>query len=174
MRAEVAVDLLVRPAREIDAGPIVTLLNPIIRAGNLTVMDEELTLEGQIAFLGDFPAAGVLRVAECRSTRTIVGIQEVLYAARTVPAFRHVGEVGTFVSLAHARRGIGRALAAETFPEARRRGFTKLMATIRADNPNALAFYTALGFRTVGVAERHARVRGRYVDEILAERWIGD
>ena len=44
--------------------------------------------------------------------------------------------------------------------------------SIRADNPDAIAFYQAQGFTVVGIARRQALVRDRYVDEVLAERLL--
>jgi L-amino acid N-acyltransferase YncA len=76
------------------------------------------------------------------------------------------------VRLDAVRSGVGRSLCAATFEAARERGFVKLSAMIRADNPGALRFYQSQGFRVLGVAERHALVRGRYIDEVLAERFI--
>ena len=46
------------------------------------------------------------------------------------------------------------------------------VARVKADNPQALAFYRSQGFRTIGTAERHVRVGGRFVDEVLLERLI--
>ena len=49
-------------------------------------------------------------------------------------------------------------------------GFRKILATIRADNPGAIAFYRTQGFERVGTLRAHALVRGRFVDEVLMER----
>ena len=43
---------------------------------------------------------------------------------------------------------------------------------MRSDNPNAIAFHSALGFERVGALRAHALVRGRYLDEVLMERLI--
>jgi len=48
----------------------------------------------------------------------------------------------------------------------------EIETTIRADNPNAIAFYRAQGFEPVGTLRAHALVRGRYLDEVLMERLI--
>jgi len=41
---------------------------------------------------------------------------------------------------------------------------------VRADNAAALATYRAHGFEIVGTARRHAKIDGRYIDEILIEK----
>ena len=60
----------------------------------------------------------------------------------------------------------------EPFAAARARGFEKLFTSIREDNPAALAAYAGQGFRVVGRAERHLRVHGLYVAEIIVERFL--
>jgi len=43
---------------------------------------------------------------------------------------------------------------------------------VRADNQAALAAYLRRGFRIVGTAGRHAKIDGRYIDEIIIERQL--
>ena len=38
----------------------------------------------------------------------------------------------------------------------------------------ALAFYLNLGFRIVGAAQRQAKLGGRYIDEIIIEKFLVD
>ncbi|PIE08699.1 MAG: sortase [Rhodobacterales bacterium] len=58
------------------------------------------------------------------------------------------GIIGTHIALDAGRRGIGRALFAESLKAARAAGLTAIDATIGAANPGALAYYEAMGFRT--------------------------
>jgi L-amino acid N-acyltransferase YncA len=39
-------------------------------------------------------------------------------------------------------------------------------------NPDALATYCSHGFRVVGVAENQAKINGRYIDEVIVERFL--
>jgi L-amino acid N-acyltransferase YncA len=57
---------------------------------------------------------------------------------------------------------------------AKAKGYEKLLTFVRADNPDALATYVAHGFRVIGTAVRHARLDGRYIDEILIERALDE
>ena len=41
-----------------------------------------------------------------------------------------------------------------------------------AEDPQALRFYGKLGFRVVGTAERQARIGGKYVDEVIIEKFL--
>jgi L-amino acid N-acyltransferase YncA len=142
----------VRTAREEDAASIVELLNPLIRG---------------------FPERGVLNLAVCDDSQKLLGLQDVVPMSPGTGAFEHVGVISTFVSLDSHGQGIGRSLSEVTFRAAKRLGFIKISAAIRADNPRAVSFYLSQGFRIIGTAQRHAFIRGKYVDEILAERFVG-
>jgi L-amino acid N-acyltransferase YncA len=155
-----------------DAESIVELLNPIIQAGTYTVLDTPISTEDQIAFIRGFPERGVYNVAVRNDSRKVIGIQDVQPFRSDVDTFKHVGDISTFVSLALRGNGIGRALSDATFESAREQGFLKLVATIRADNPQAISFYQSLGFKVIGTAKDHALVGGTYVDETLAEKFI--
>jgi L-amino acid N-acyltransferase YncA len=151
---------------------MIDLLNPIIEERFFTVMDRPLSLADQVAFIRGFPDEGIFNVAVADDTFRMLGLQDVMPRSTLSDAPGRVGEVSTFVSLDSHRHGVGRGLCEATFPEARRRGFRKLCATIRADNPQAVAFYLSQGFAIVRIAERHALVRGKYVDEILTEKFL--
>lgn len=163
----------IRPATEQDAGSIIELLNPIIEAGIYTIMEDPLSLEDQIEYMRKFPARGVFNVAVCDDSGKVLGLQSVEPISAGTKAFRHVGEISTFVALGVHGRGIGHALSTATFQGAREQGFMKISATIRGDNPGAVGFYVGIGFRVIGTAQGHAFVGGRYVDEVLAEVVIG-
>ena len=100
----------IRAAREEDAEAIVELLNPIIRAGLYTIMDEPLSVEDQIEFIREFPQRGVFHVAVSNDGQRVVGLQDVqpLSAEPRMRAIRHVGDIATFVALDLRRNGIGR------------------------------------------------------------------
>ena len=163
--------LSIRRATEEDAPGIVEVLNPLIEAGSYTVMAGPISVDDQSAFIRSFPGRGVYHVALGRDSRKIVGLQDVMPVAPDA-AYAHVGAISTFVAKDLHGQGIGRRLSEVTLPAARDRGLLKLSARIRADNPRAVAFYLGQGFRIIGTAQRHAFVRGRYIDLVLAERFL--
>jgi len=62
--------------------------------------------------------------------------------------------------------------AATVFEAARLKGYEKLSAFVRADNIAALTAYLSQRFRIIGTAQRQAKINGKYVDEILIERFL--
>src|SRR5262245_57812336 len=165
-------ELVVRHATPEDAAGVLAVFNPIIISGRFSVFDQPFSLEDERRFISELSPRAVFHVAVRQSDDTIVGFQSMEPFATYTHAFDHVGVLGTYVEPSCRRQGVARALFAETFRAARRKGFEKLFTYIRQDNPDALAVYQSQGFRVVGVAERQAKIRGRYIDEVIVERLL--
>jgi L-amino acid N-acyltransferase YncA len=166
------VDVFVREAQIDDAEAIINLLNPIIQAGVYTVLTTPFSIEAEQAFILNFPKQGIFHVAVCRDEQKVVGCQNVEPFATYTSAFAHVGVIGTFVDLSSRRQGVGKSLFKATFEVARDKGYEKLFSFVRADNAAALATYLSQGFYSIGTAQRHAKINGIYIDEIMIERFL--
>ncbi len=142
-------DICIRTARAADAAQMIALLNPIIRAGNLTSMRDELSIEEQVEFIRNFPDAGVFNVAHHRDSGCVLGVQDVIPVVQTLDSATRVGSISSFVAMQAQRRGIGAALTRATVCKARILGFTAIQAHIRIDNTSALSFYESQGFQRV-------------------------
>ena len=149
---------------------MIGILNPIIAARIYTALDTTFSVEEQRAFIRNFPRRGIFHVAVDSTSLRVIGLQDVSPFGDFTHAFDHVGVIGTFVSLNRRREGIAAKLFAATFEAARRKGYEKFFTYVRADNEPALQTYLAQGFRVIGRAERHARIDGRYIDEIVIEK----
>lgn len=155
-----------------DAEAIAAILNPIIEARSYTALDTPVTIEQELAFIRNFPRRGIFHMAVDHAADRVVGFQDVSPFADFTHAFDHVGVIGTYVDLRCRRQGIATRLFAATFGAAPAKGYEKLFTYVRADNEAGLKAYLGQGFRVVGTAERHARIDGRYVDEIVIERFV--
>ncbi len=155
-----------------DAEAIVGILNPIVEAGIYTAFDTPFTVEGEREYISNFPARGVFLVAGDPRDHSLVGFQSMEPFARYTHAFDHVGMLGTYVGLSRRRQGIASCLFGATFKAARDKGYEKIFTFIRADNPVAMAVYRKYGFHIVGTAEKHAKINGGYVDEIIVEKLL--
>jgi L-amino acid N-acyltransferase YncA len=162
----------IREATPNDAEAIVGILNPIIEARVYTAFDTPFTSEVEREYIRAFPARGVFHVAVEPSENRVVGLQSMEPFAPYTRAFNHVGVLGTYVDLGCRRRGIASQMFQAFFPAARRNGYEKIFTFVRADNEAALQTYIRQGFRIVGTAYQHAKVDGRYVDEIVIERLL--
>ena len=166
-------NLQIRHARQQDADAIVGILNPIIDAGVYTVLDTPFTPDAERQFIRDFPTRGVFHLAVNPVDERVVGFQTLEPFAQYTHAFDHVGVIGTYVDLQCRRQGVARQLFQAMFLAASQKGFEKIFAFVRADNPAALQTYVCHGFRTIGTAHKHAKVGGRYIDEVMIERQLG-
>jgi L-amino acid N-acyltransferase YncA len=162
--------LIVREVRLEDAGAIINILNPIIATNKYSVLLKPLAAESHQAYIQTFPERGVYHVA--LAGEHVVGLQTVEPTAYYTTAFDHVGDIGTFVNLDLRGRGIAKTLFAATFERAQAKGYEKLIAQVRSDNPIALKTYQAQGFNIISTAKRHAKINGQYIDEIFIEKFL--
>lgn len=162
----------VRDARVEDAEEILAILNPIIAARCYTAMDTAFTVEVEREFIRTFPPRGIFLVAVDTTLNRLVGFQNVSPFEKFTHAFDHVGVIGTYVDLELRRKGIASRLFAATFEAALRNGYEKFFTYVRADNDAGLKTYLRQGFRIVGTAERHAKIDGTYIDEIVIEKTL--
>jgi L-amino acid N-acyltransferase YncA len=160
----------IRPVQASDARAISEMLNAIIATGKYTILKGPFTLQAELEFIQSFPESGMFLVAE-REDGRVLGFQNVSPAS-SENAMRHVGIIGTFIAMDAQGQGVGRALAQATFAAARAKGFEKLTAMIRGDNPRAIGFYVSQGFKIVGTLRRHAIVNGQYIDEVITEKML--
>jgi L-amino acid N-acyltransferase YncA len=164
--------LEIRDVRIEDAEEILAILNPIILARCYTAIDTPVSVDDERRFIQKFPLRGIFLVAADTTSARIVGFQDVSPFADFTHAFDHVGVIGTYVDLERRRQGIASRLFAATFEAAKRKGYEKFFSYVRADNEAGLHTYLSQGFRIVGTAERHAKIDGKYIDEIVIERAI--
>jgi len=164
--------LNVRAVLPSDAEGVANLLNPIIEEGRYTVLDTTFTSMEERAFIAKFPSRGVFNVAVLADDATVVGFQNIEPFATYTKAFDHVGIIGTFVDGDYRGQGVAKQLFESTFDDAKAKGYLKLFAYVRGDNERALAVYLKQGFEVVGTAQKHAKVKGVFVDEVLIEKWL--
>jgi L-amino acid N-acyltransferase YncA len=165
-------DLSVRDAEPADAEALVGILNPIIDARIYSAFDTPFTVDAERAYIVNLPPRGIWKVAVRDRDQKVVGFQIMEPYASYTGAFDHVGTLGTYVDLELRRQGVAKRLFAATFEAARQKGYEKAFTFVRADNPAALQTYLDHGFVVVGNARRQARIDGRYIDEILIEKWL--
>ena len=150
LEAGTMVGLRIRHVRLDDAETIVSILNPIIEAGQYTVLDTTLTVEAERQFITSFPQRGLFFLAERLQDGQVLGFQSLEPFATFTQALDHVAVIGTYIGLPYRQQGIGRRLSQVTFEAARHKGYEKVCSYVRADNFGALAFYLRLGFRIIG------------------------
>lgn len=88
------------------------------------------------------------------------------------PCYAGVREFSVYVATRAQGKGFGRAALAGLIGEAKRRGWWKLMSRVFPENAASRKLCAALGFREVGVLEKHAQLDGHWRDAVIVERLL--
>lgn len=83
-----------------------------------------------------------------------------------------VAEASVYVARAARARGAGRLALEALIAEAERAGFWKLLSRIFVENVASRRLVRSLGFREVGIYEKHGRLDGRWRDVVIVERLL--
>ncbi len=83
-----------------------------------------------------------------------------------------VAEFSVYVDRGFRGRGAGRLALVELLRVAEAAGFWKLVSRIFPENIASMALVRSLGFREVGVHEKHGRLEGVWRDVVILERLI--
>jgi L-amino acid N-acyltransferase YncA len=83
-----------------------------------------------------------------------------------------IAEVSVYVARRFRGRGGGRMALSELIDQARAKGFWKLVSRVFPENLASRALIGSLGFREVGVYERHGQLDGVWRDVVIVERHL--
>lgn len=85
-----------------------------------------------------------------------------------------IAEFSVYASRAARGRGAGRMAMEALFAAAREAGFWKLVSRVFVENTASRALLRAVGFREVGVYERHGQLDGVWRDVVIVERLLSE
>lgn len=107
---------------------------------------------------------------------TIINDQIVAFAAtfpyRARECYAGIAEFSVYVAREWRGRGIGRLTMLALIEAATRAGFWKLLSRVFVENTASRAMLASVGFREVGIYEKHAQLDGRWRDVVIVERLI--
>ncbi len=81
-----------------------------------------------------------------------------------------IAEFSVYVHRDWRKRGIGRITLEALLQEAERAGFWKVVSRVFVENTASRALLRSLGFREVGVYEKHGKLDGAWRDVVIVER----
>jgi L-amino acid N-acyltransferase YncA len=88
-------------------------------------------------------------------------------------AYSGIAEFSVYAARAARRMGAGRAAMLALFDAAREAGFWKLVSRVFVENTPSRALLRSIGFREVGIYERHAKLDGKWRDVVIVEKLLG-
>jgi L-amino acid N-acyltransferase YncA len=83
-----------------------------------------------------------------------------------------IAEVSVYVARAARGRGAGRMALAALIEGAEQAGYWKLVSRVFPENHASRGLILSMGFREVGVYEKHAGLEGAWRDVIIVERML--
>ena len=86
--------------------------------------------------------------------------------------YRGIGEFSVYVRRSHRGQGVGSAAMAALIDASREAGLWKLLSRIFPENRASLALMDRMGFRRLGVHEKHGKLDGVWKDTVIVERLI--
>jgi phosphinothricin acetyltransferase len=147
----------------------------IARIYNEGIEDRGGTFETRLRTPADVAAwfDGVHPIVVVEDGPDVVGFASTsTYRARA--CYAHIAEFSVYVARAARGRGAGRLALGALVEAARSAGLGKLVSRIFPENATSRALCRSLGFREVGVYERHGRLDGRWLDCVIVERLLDE
>lgn len=158
--------MIVRPAREEDAGGIAVIINGVIRQTTISFKPKELSDAEVAAMIRNAPA--FLVAAEGRRIIGYASYDQFRRGAGYARTMEH--SIGL---LPESRgRGVGRALMTTLESHARAAGIGSLWAGLSGENPEGVAFHRSLGFEEVARLPKVGFKFGRWLDLVLMRKWL--
>jgi len=154
-----------RPATRQDAVAIADIYNQGIADRVATFETRPRTSEEVAAWFD----AGFPIVAVETDHRVVAFAAASSYRAR--PCYAGIFEFSVYVDRRRGR-GAGRAAMTALIAAAETAGAWKLVSRVFPENTASLALLRGLGFREVGVYEKHGRLDGLWRDVVIVERLI--
>lgn len=159
----------IRAATLQDARAITAIYNEGIAERASTFETTPRTLDDTLQRLAELQRHPMLvAVTEAGSVVGWAGLSD--YRPRA--CYAGIGEFSVYLYAGVRGRGIGRQLLTALIEVACERGYWKLVSRIFPFNTASRALCRAVGFREVGLYEKHARLDGRWLDVVIVERLI--
>ena len=160
--------LSARAASPADAEAIATIYNEGI-ADRIGTFETEPRSAAQIAawFDGRHP---IIVVEEGREVVAFASTST--YRAR--PCYAGIAEFSVYVARNRRGSGAGRVAMEALLEAATAAGYWKLLSRIFPENTASRALMAKLGFREVGIYERHGKLDGAWRDCVIVERLLGE
>jgi L-amino acid N-acyltransferase YncA len=95
-------------------------------------------------------------------------------AYRARECYAGIAEFSVYIARSQRGHGIGRPLMSSLIERAAAAGFWKLVSRVFPENHSSRRMLAAVGFREVGIYQRHAQLDGVWRDVVIVERLLSD
>ncbi|HNW92026.1 MAG TPA: N-acetyltransferase family protein [bacterium] len=157
------------PLIETDGPAVMALFNHYITTGTAAFPEEPLPeafYSRLRTMIGGYPALAV------RGSDGMVGFG-FLHAHHPLPTFARTAEISYFIAPEHTGCGIGARLLARLEELGRAQGIDTILAAISSANAGSIRFHVRHGFAECGRFRRVWRKRGRDLDVVWMQKFLG-
>ena len=159
----------IRPAVEGDSEAIAEIYNQGIEDRIATFETEERTADERRHWLSQHDGRHPVLVAE-ESGEVAAWTSLSAYSQR--PCYSGVGEFSIYVRRDLRGKGLGTKLIESMIEEADILGYWKIISRIFTFNEASRRLCSKMGFREVGVLQKHGKLDGEWIDVVEVERLI--
>lgn len=158
--------MIARAATRADAAAIARIYNQGIE-------DRVATFETRLHSVADVEAwfDGVHPIVVLEDAGPVIAFASTS-TYRPRECYAGIAEVSAYVAREARGRGVGRAVMLALFDAARDAGFHKLVSRVFPENAASLRMIESLGFRRVGIYERHGQLDGVWRDVVIVEKLL--
>lgn len=158
----------IRYARGEDVPAITDIYNAGITDGKST-FETRLRKRREVATW--LKGGGLYPVLVAEQDGQVVGWAR-LMPYRPRECYAHLAEFSVYLAKSAQGQGIGTRLLGQLLEVAKTCGFNKVVSRIFTFNQASRALCQKLGFREVGIYERHGRIHGQWLDVVIVEKHI--
>jgi L-amino acid N-acyltransferase YncA len=167
MGADTRPGLSARPARREDAEAITEIYNQGIEDRIATFETEPRTVED----IAPWFEHALAFVSVVDPSGEVVGYA-VAHTYSDRCCYRGLGEFSVYVRRSHRSCGVGGVAMAALIEAAREQGLWKLLSRVFPQNRASLNLMARMGFKEIGVHEKHGKLEGVWMDTVIVERLI--
>ncbi len=156
----------VRVATKADAAAIAIIYNQGIE-DRVGTFETDLRTEAMVAawFDGNHPIVVV------EQEDAIIAFAAT-FSYRPRPCYAGIAEFSVYVRRDWRGKGAGRLAMTSLFQESAQVGFWKLVSRVFVENAASRSLLRSLGFREVGIYEKHGQLDGVWRDVVIVERLL--
>jgi len=163
--------MIVRPAVRGDAEAIARIYTQGIEERIATFETEPRSTEDMVAYLAEREGKYPVIVAE-QNGQVVAWAGAGLYRSRD--CYAGVCEFSVYADRAARGSGAAQAALQGLIEACEARGFWKLVSRIFPENGPSRGLCRKVGFREVGVYQRHGKLDGQWRDTVIVERLLGE
>jgi L-amino acid N-acyltransferase YncA len=159
--------LLARAASRDDAAIVAQIYNEGIE-DRLGTFETRLRMPAEV--LGWFDGVHPIVVVEAQGSGIIAFASTSTYRARD--CYAGIAEFSVYVTRSARGHGAGRVAMHALIEAATAAGFWKLVSRVFVENIPSRKLMASVGFREVGIYQRHAKLDGCWRDVVIVERHL--